>query len=97
MSDPDLKVVPDVKPPATELEPNDGLTFLRFQALRARALAASTSAAAHAMQHNEAQRLSVELAGKAEVLIVPLREKYGLGESDQVDDETFAIRRGASK
>lgn len=82
---------------ATHLEPNDGMTFLRFGRLQSRAQLANSEAQRLSEQARASSVLAGELAAKAADVISPVREKYALGDADLVDDETFAIRRAPAK
>ncbi len=90
------QITPDPKT-ATHLEPDDGLTFLRFGRLQGRAQLANSEAARLSDQARAAVSLAAEHAAKAVALIAPVRGKYALGDGDQIDDETFEIRRAAAK
>ncbi len=83
--------------PATALEPNDGLTFLRFGKLAARARELAAVADNMAAQSQATRQQAEQLAAQADALMVPVRKKYTLGDHDQVDDTTFAIRRVKAK
>lgn len=82
----------ETKTPDT-LEPQDALTLMRFKALAANAQMHHANALRFSALANTAQSQAEADAAKAAALIKPVNEKYGIGQDDSVDDETFAVKR----